>query len=306
MKRIFALIMGLTLLTLLAGCAKDTKEPPPESPAPDMENATEGFGIEGYFYRVSDTCYIIPSDDSRTEELSDKYLKLENPPWLTPVNMEEFSSGDRIIAKGMTIADLSPRVLDVSEIELVERGTIDNIDPAIIEELDPSECVPDMIEKEIVSIRDTSEILDIGLPDMEEPFFEDRQYIYIFPNLMSEYIIVTYSDGSTENVKDALNSGHIALYDLDRFGIQYFCESKLIENIIDHAESGEIGTCDALEPFYSDDTYVYSFPSIRSQYVIVYYKDGTEEPIREALAAGKAKISDLDWFGIFYWKEEIE
>ena len=155
---------------------------------------------------------------------------------------------------------------------------------------------------EILRITDTS--ADIDLPDVEEIFYEDRQYVYIFGNPISEYVIVEYTDGTSENVKDALNSGHIALYDLDRFGIQYFAEPKLIEDIVYHADRG--GELDALEYFYSDDTYLYCFPSIRSNVVIVYYLDGTEQPIREALAAGTVTIRDLDWFGIEYNKKERE
>ena len=83
-------------------------------------------------------------------------------------------------------------------------------------------------------------------------------------------------------------------------------QSVEIENIIDMAERDNLLTDDALELFYSDDTYDYYFSSIRSMYVIVCYDDGTEQTVQDALAEGKIKISDLDSFGIHYFKYHSE
>ena len=63
---------------------------------------------------------------------------------------------------------------------------------------------------------------------------------------------------------------------------------------------------DALEGFWKDEEYTYYFSSIRSQYIIVYYSDGTQEPVRDAMAAGRATIADLDTYGIKYYKEPKE
>lgn len=158
-------------------------------------------------------------------------------------------------------------------------------------------------EIKVVSICDTTPT-DAVFPDVEEPFWEDERYLYIFSNPISEYVTVEYSDGSMQNVKEALTDGHIVITDLDAYGISYFTEPMLIEDIIYHADRG--GAEDALEPFFKDDTYIYSFPSIRSDVVIVYYKDGTEKPIKEALADGTVRISDLDWFSIKYYADKRE
>ena len=82
--------------------------------------------------------------------------------------------------------------------------------------------------------------------------------------------------------------------------------SNHIDKIIDLTENGEIGTDDALECFFNDVSYSYYFPSIKSQYITVYYKDGTEQNVKDALAEGKIKISDLDLFGISYYKTPNE
>ena len=167
----------------------------------------------------------------------------------------------------------------------------------------PIDSNPTDAIKEIKSITDN--IGSMGLPDVEEPFFEDERYIYIFGNPISQYVIVEYTDGSTENVKEALENGHIHITDLDKYSIHYFAEPKFIENIVDLTENGEILTDDALEGFFSDDRYSYSFPSIKSQYITVYFKDGTEQNVKEALTEGKIRITDLDWFGIQYYKDPI-
>lgn len=157
--------------------------------------------------------------------------------------------------------------------------------------------------RELVAITDNTP-QGAALPNVEEPFYKDDSYIYIFGNPISEYVIVEFSDRSTQNVKEALADGNITIGDLDTFGIHYFAEPKLIKDIIYHSDRG--GENDALEPFYSDEKYIYSYPSVRSDVVIVYYKDGTEQTAKDALAEGRIKIADLDWFGIKYWKEPVE
>ncbi len=58
-------------------------------------------------------------------------------------------------------------------------------------------------------------------------FFEDEEYLYYFGlSPMHQYIIVEYSDGTTQNVKEALEDGNITIEDLDRFCIEYMKEPK--------------------------------------------------------------------------------
>lgn len=65
-------------------------------------------------------------------------------------------------------------------------------------------------------------------------------------------------------------------------------KSKIVAAIEDKTLSGDIATADALEKFYSDGVFDYYFSSIKSEYVVVYYSDGTEETVENAL---KQKIS---------------
>lgn len=156
-----------------------------------------------------------------------------------------------------------------------------------------------------VFVTDIVDISGVGgaESDVEEKFFEDETHVYIFGNPKSDYLLVEYSDGSNENLKDSLKSGRCKISDLDKFGINYYAESKTIESIVDIVERDNLVTASAIEPFFEDEEYVYSFSSIRSHYVIVTFKDGTQKNIKEALSDGSAKICDLDWFGISYYKD---
>ena len=61
---------------------------------------------------------------------------------------------------------------------------------------------------------------------------------------------------------------------------------------------------DDLEEFYQDDKYKYSFPCMMSSKIIVYFNDGTQEYVRDALNKKDIEISDLDKYEIRYLKEE--
>ena len=54
-----------------------------------------------------------------------------------------------------------------------------------------------------------------------ELFYTDDRYNYYFSNIISQYIIVEFDDGTKNNVKDALTAGEITISDLDKFEIQY-------------------------------------------------------------------------------------
>lgn len=80
--------------------------------------------------------------------------------------------------------------------------------------------------KKIEHIIDESE--GKPLPDAVETFYSDENYYYTFANIMSQYIIVTYTDGTSENVKDALSNGNIGISDLDDYGIKYDTHKKAV------------------------------------------------------------------------------
>ena len=87
--------------------------------------------------------------------------------------------------------------------------------------------------KEIKSITNNVKP-DMIFPAVTQPFFEDKFYIYSFGYPISSYITVEYMDGTTENVCEALESGHIQITDLDKYNINYHKESKLTNKITDY------------------------------------------------------------------------
>ena len=164
--------------------------------------------------------------------------------------------------------------------------------------IDPSWMASDTV----VGITDLVKKYGLAAGDAEEVFFEDEDYFYIFPTYKrSEKIIVTYDDGSTEMLSEAIPNGRVTIGDLDRFGIEYMLVSKSIRDIVYHSERG--GTAQMLELFYEDDTYEYYCPTIRSDAVIVYFANGEEVPIKEAMSSGRVTPKDLTLFGIKYYKE---
>ena len=77
--------------------------------------------------------------------------------------------------------------------------------------------------------------------------------------------------------------------------------TKEVSNIVDLTKTQNIITPDALECFYTDANFHYFFDSIKSAYVTVYYKDGTEENVIAALQAGHITITDLKKYDIWYF-----
>ena len=72
------------------------------------------------------------------------------------------------------------------------------------------------------SITDRTETEQIPCSQAFEEFYRDGKFIYEFSCVKSEYVEVHYSDGTKENIRDALKNGNILITDLDDFNIEYF------------------------------------------------------------------------------------
>ena len=162
--------------------------------------------------------------------------------------------------------------------------------------------VPDVVE--IVDIVDLTENGDIVTADALEGFYSDEYYYYYFPSIKSDYVVVHYSDGTTQTAKDALGGGRITISDLDRFGIGYYKDERgtpaYVIQVIDRTVTEGIPTDTALEKFWEDEYSMYYFPSIKSQYVIVMCSNDMIYTIREALEAGLLGVDQLKLYNIDY------
>ncbi len=54
-----------------------------------------------------------------------------------------------------------------------------------------------------------------------EEFYRDNEYYYTFNCTKSSYVVVTYIDGSTESIKEALAKGHVTIDDLKENNIAF-------------------------------------------------------------------------------------
>lgn len=77
-----------------------------------------------------------------------------------------------------------------------------------------------------------------------------------------------------------------------------------VKEIVDRTVTEGIATDDAEQPFYIDEDYIYSFPSMRSEYVIVTFDNGDKMTVQHALSQGLLSISILDKWDIKYNKKE--
>lgn len=112
---------------------------------------------------------------------------------------------------------------------------------------------------------------------------------------------------------DVDGDGEVTLADLAR--IRQFISKKIsrcvfcgitLTDIVDTSIRDNIATSDAMEEFYEDNVYIYEFGSIVSELIECTFSDGTVMNVRKALAEGVVSISDLDKYGISYFKKPKE
>ena len=186
-------------------------------------------------------------------------------------------------------------------------GAVDNLDAAGILRYDAGltgdqNSVPG--PKTVTNIVDDS--YGKGLDDALEFFYEDDDYHYYFPCIMSHYITVHYSDGTSENVKNAFVTGIVTIADLDSYDIDYIRAERCfnaseVTNIVDDSYGKAVG--EAYQYFYEDETYAYFFYSYIGEYITVFYSNGDKEDLITAFENGRVTVEDLDRFGIRYEKE---
>ena len=75
-------------------------------------------------------------------------------------------------------------------------------------------------------IQDRAEEENLPCDDALEKFYEDASNEYYFSAVKSQYVVVIYSDGSSEDIVTALNAGRVTIGDLDEFGIRYYINPK--------------------------------------------------------------------------------
>ncbi len=121
MNKLFSLILCL-LFVLLSSCGEHSGD-----------QNIEASLLSGHFLRISDEFRVLVLDEETREHYpNDVYMRLvTDHPFIAAedqVSLDAFSDGDRIAVDCMTIADLSPRVIDVTAAKLLNEGTIEDVD----------------------------------------------------------------------------------------------------------------------------------------------------------------------------------
>jgi len=91
-----------------------------------------------------------------------------------------------------------------------------------------------------------------------------------------------------------------------RLGVSEKAEENagiVLTRITDHARNNNLPVDDSFEKFYEDEKYIYSFNTVRSQYVECKFSDGSKMNVKDALESGLVTIDDLDRFAIKYVAE---
>ena len=225
--------------------------------------------------------------------------------------------GERIAAVGVNAehncVDVYVYDFDEGDIGRFQKA-LGHLSYVLIQKDDAIEMIPD--DKKQLTLEDVIELSAKGYDLTWEDFYEFKSIetgsgLYIRVYEIDETFSLWIGGGSPIGTPMYI---YLTANDLDTRidirdgGVEEFVEnmstkqaSKEIENIIFHSDRG--GSAQALEGFYSDEKYDYYFPTIRNYVTIVYYKDGTEQTVKDALAEGKITITDLDRFNIRYCRE---
>jgi len=171
--------------------------------------------------------------------------------------------------------------------------------PSLQQPSPPGTPEPDPVS--VVDIVDRTQTEPLITADVLEGFWFDETYRYYFSSLKSQLIIVHYSDGTQEPVREAMAAGRVTIADLDRFGIGYYKEEIVTMVALECTE----GVLTAEGLFWSDEEYNYYFPCCDTQ-VTVLLSDGHRWPLHDGLMAGLVAVEDLDRFDIEYYKEPKE
>ncbi len=135
----------------------------------------------------------------------------------------------------------------------------------------------------------------------------------IFDNSPLLRVRENFNDNSTYYIDKGIFVNHYHCNNNEKVttwkGTKFACSvkesKKEIKEIIDLVARDNLSCAEALEKFYQDENYTYSYNCIKSDKVIVKYNDNTQETVSQALKNANISIKDLDTYNIDYLKEKI-
>ncbi|MBP3377796.1 MAG: hypothetical protein J6L96_03525 [Clostridia bacterium] len=141
-------------------------------------------------------------------------------------------------------------------------------------------------------------------------FYSDEEYMYFYPNGAYE-VELLYTNGYSEPLYSALERGTVTFDEIDASSVEYFKVAHTefgkcgVREVVDLEELGYMKnefpggmSDDTFDPIYEDDRYIYELHTPYEAAVIVVYNDNSTERVKDALKAGRAKMTDLEKSGI--------
>ena len=182
-------------------------------------------------------------------------------------------------------------------------------------------------KKEIAIDQGWNEIPSVNtvLAQYDEAFFEDNVLFAVFVHCSNctyrfaidsvyndgKHFVIHVKQANNPQVVENMEAGWMLTYTEKRDKFKNCTEFDAdlnngtlgVVRIKDITVQKQLATDSALQPFYEDEEYIYSYPSIRSEYVIAEFASGTEMTVKEALEQGYISIDDLDYWEIQYVKQ---
>lgn len=140
--------------------------------------------------------------------------------------------------------------------------------------------------------------LYLELKECSNEILEDVSEVNVVLDM--EYNDVGIGDVIEVTFDDIIETEPITLTEVKSI---YIIEKSDIESIIDNSLKPGFACAQALELIYEDEMYSYYLSCIKSEYIIVSFRDGTVLNIKEALEKEKISMHDLDIYGIDYLVE---
>ena len=209
MKKIMALLLVAVMMAGLVACGTD-KKPTGETTSKVDKETTEVVDKETEESEATNGAEDVTEPEDETTESEDEFTdSSEND------NADDEEAGsespDETTESDESLKDALEDAFD----KIKDKEKDDNKEDKKNKN-DKSETS----NKKIVKIEDTA-TPDMVFAQAIEVFHKDKTHEYYFNCIYSQCIIVTYEDGTTETIKEALNNGNISINDLDIHNIGY-------------------------------------------------------------------------------------
>ena len=210
MKKIIALLLVVVMTVGLVACGAD-KKPTGETTSKLDKETVDVVGKETEESEATNETEEVTEPENETTEPEDEVTDSSENDKHADSEETESESPDETTESDESLNDALEDALD----KIKDKEKDDNKEDKKNKN-DKSETS----NKKIVKIEDTA-TPDMVFAQAIEVFYKDKTHEYYFNCIYSQCIIVTYEDGTTENIKEALNNGNISINDLDIYNIGY-------------------------------------------------------------------------------------